>query len=505
MIQILWVPVASTFSLILFLRYFCRSRFIKPIGVIAALLSTLFTLIFFISDQITGEGITEATLFHLTYGLSGLNPLNFPFELAFVSGTLLLMTAALAAALFRTREGRLNRLSLPVEATILGFLVCFSVAVHPTVLEINHFLRKSWSPSAHSLNDELAGIDGLSHQDGPPKNLVYLYVESVERLFLDDRVFPGLAGGLRTLEQDSLSIRGIRQAPMTDWTIAGMVASQCGVPLATFKPNRNDLGDVESFVPGVTCLGDILTWFGYRNVYLGGADLHFAGKQRFYPDHGVKEIFGVDELQALHGGRLPTSRWGVYDDTLLQTAFDKFRELSAGEQPFALFLLTLDTHPPRGHETPSCKSIRYGEGGYAMLNAVHCADRLVSEFVTRIEDYAAEQRSENELVVIVASDHLMMHNEISPILDEHRGQRENLWLARSAELEPGVVQREATTLDIAPTVLSLLGWDVESMALGRNLLKPAPTLIERYGQARFFTMLQHWRLNLWKTWVPSTE
>jgi phosphoglycerol transferase len=189
----------------------------------------------------------------------------------------------------------------------------------------------------------------------------------------------------------------------------------------------------------------------------------------------------------------------------LQTAFDKFRELSAGEQPFALFLLTLDTHPPRGHETPSCKSIRYGEGGYAMLNAVHCADRLVSEFVTRIEDYAAEQRSENELVVIVASDHLMMHNEISPILDEHRGQRENLWLARSAELEPGVVQREATTLDIAPTVLSLLGWDVESMALGRNLLKPAPTLIERYGQARFFTMLQHWRLNLWKTWVPSTE
>ncbi len=503
MFQVLWIPIISSIALIILIRYFFRSRIAVTFGLIAVLLSTTLTLLYVISDQFTGNGITEATIFHLTYGLSGLNLLNFPSELLFAGGCLSLVTMILAISFPRSSRRPWKWVSIPVEISVLTFALCFSVVVHPSVLEINHIVRNNWLPSAQLLNDELADIDQPSSHSGVKRNLVYLYVESLERTFLDDAIFPSLANNLKDLEKTSISIRGIGQAPMTDWTIAGMVSSQCGIPLATIKPNRNDLGEVEQFVPGATCIGDILDWSGYQNVYIGGADIQFAGKQRFYPDHGVSETFGLKEFQDASAGLLPVSRWGIYDDTLFEKAFDRFKELHDGDQPFALFLLTLDTHPPRGHETPSCRNTTYGDGNQPVLNAVECADRLVSEFVRKIEDYADKQESDSELLVIVASDHLMMRNDISPILEANQMRRENLFFARSQTLEPRVIQREATTLDLAPTVLSLLGWDVNAMALGRNLLQPGQTLTEKYGKERFFSMLQHWRMNLWKTWLPS--
>jgi phosphoglycerol transferase MdoB-like AlkP superfamily enzyme len=47
------------------------------------------------------------------------------------------------------------------------------------------------------------------------------------------------------------------QLPGTDYTIAGMVASQCGIPLfAPFEGNAS--ASVSSFFPQNICLGDIL-------------------------------------------------------------------------------------------------------------------------------------------------------------------------------------------------------------------------------------------------------
>lgn len=289
---------------------------------------------------------------------------------------------------------------------------------------------------------------------------------------------------------------------MTEWTIAGMVSSQCGIPLATYKPNRNDLSTVERFIPGATCLGEILALQGYRNVYIGGADLSFAGKNRFFPEHGFSEVIGLNEIQVNQRQPLPTSRWGIYDDALLEIAYNKFRELSSQKLPFALFLLTLDTHPPSGHVTPACESIVYENGNSEILNAIKCADGLITGFIRSLEEYVREQGQ--ELVIIIVSDHLMMKTDISSILEAADTKRENLFIARSSDLTPGMIEREGTTLDIAPTVLNLLGWEADAMALGRNLLKPEKTLVEKYGEGRFFDMLQSWRMSLWKNWVPES-
>ena len=50
-----------------------------------------------------------------------------------------------------------------------------------------------------------------------------------------------------------------RQSPGATWTIAAMVATQCGVPLTVYSEGdvRHD-GNARTFLAGATCLGDIL-------------------------------------------------------------------------------------------------------------------------------------------------------------------------------------------------------------------------------------------------------
>lgn len=69
------------------------------------------------------------------------------------------------------------------------------------------------------------------------------------------------------------------QLPGTDYTIAGMVASQCGIPLfAPFEGNAS--ASVSSFFPQNICLGDILK-NPVTRITLCRANLRFAGKDVF--------------------------------------------------------------------------------------------------------------------------------------------------------------------------------------------------------------------------------
>ncbi len=91
----------------------------------------------------------------------------------------------------------------------------------------------------------------------PKLNLVYIYGESLERTYFDNEAFPDLTPELGALKNEGLDFSHTQQLPGTDYTIAGMVASQCGIPLfAPFEGNAS--ASVSSFFPQNICLGDIL-------------------------------------------------------------------------------------------------------------------------------------------------------------------------------------------------------------------------------------------------------
>ncbi len=503
----LLIPVCCALLAILYAAGMRTSLLIFLLSASIFVVSTVLSLFYFVSDDITGAGITEATFFHLLYGFDGLDVFNFSTYVALTLAAFATVglvcfiawriCARQSKSLFQYRPSRV------IHVTVIGALSIFAVGVHPATVQTIDVAQELYdSRYASVLNEALRSFDDVKPA-AQGRSLVYIYAESLERTFLSHRTFPGLAPKLSEMEKSSLSIHGIGQAPLTDWTVAGMVASQCGMPLATFRHDGNNLSDLSSFIPGASCIGDLLHERGYQLAYVGGADLDFAGKGRFYSDHQFKDITGLNELRAHYGEDIPVSKWGVYDDTLFQSALKKFRELSIAGKPFALYVLTLDTHAPNGYRTPACANraeLQYGNGANSMLNAVKCSDELISGFVKKIEAEAGK-----DVVIVVASDHLQMRSAASDLLDQSKDGRENLFMVRSFGIEPKLVTKPATTMDIAPTILSLLGWDIQAMALGRNLLGEEQTLVEKYGQEKFYEMVKAWRMSLWQMWKRNSS
>ncbi|MBD9369458.1 sulfatase-like hydrolase/transferase [Xanthomonas sp. XNM01] len=440
-------------------------------------LAGLLSLTHAIADHFTGEGITYAVLAHLQYGLQRgeLGIMRFPALVAAVCAAGLAYLAwlwgALRAAAVQRRRAPSAGLTWVVALIALGLL-----PLHPAALE----LRTLWvamSMDEVSLDQDMRWT---ASQDvaGPPRPVVYVYLESYERGFLDEQLFPGVAPQLRGLEREGLTIHGIATAPFMNWTMGGMVASQCGMVMTPLA----DTG-AGGYRPGVHCLGDVMRDAGYRLSYIGGADLNFSGKGRFYRTHGFDTVIGADELEA-ELGAFPKSDWGAYDDTVFARARQEFARLDAAGGPFGLFVLTTATHPHSGYPSPGCVS---GDFANPMLAAAHCSDGQAVAFVRWLQ-----QQGRDDLLIVVASDHLQVAGDASALL-KRNPRRDNLFVVLGHDIEPHVVARASTMVDVAPTVASLLGLGVGEMALGRDLLGPAPTLAEHYGPDRFNAMIPAWR------------
>ena len=120
----------------------------------------------------------------------------------------------------------------------------------------------------------------------------------------------------------------------------------------------------------------------------------------------------------------------------------------------------------------SCSGIKYPHQNNPMLNAVHCADKLIGDF---IDDIQQQGLAENTLIVL-ASDHLAIKN--MAYNDLKKGERRNLLLMIPPGLEkPKYVNKAATILDAGVTTLALMGFDIDQLGFGRNILAQEPTLL----------------------------
>lgn len=293
----------------------------------------------------------------------------------------------------------------------------------------------------------------------PGRNLVFVYLESLERSYTDERRFPGLVPQINRLRSQGLDFPGFRTFPGATYTISGIFSSQCGAPYLSpsifgadvsmpgFVPG-NDNTTADSFHPGLACLGDVLHAAGYDQTYLSGVILSFANTDVFFRLHHYDRALGKPQIEQLHAGKLPTEGWGLLDGDMFDQALAEFREKQATGKPFSVVLSTIDTHPPRGYLLPGCKP--YAPIRNDMLDAVHCSDRLLGQFIDRL----SREPGWKDTVVVVMSDHVAMRNVASPLYPP-KDQRQPLLFVLNAG--QGVRAARMYHMDIAPTVLSLLG------------------------------------------------
>ena len=458
------------------------------------------TGLYLISDYFTGNGINEAVLFQIRIGFSGagLGEYNnlFLFSILWSLATFGLVYAAQRLTKKYIHKKKRDNNSTPVRVNSFLATIFFVLAfiTHPFSIDIVKLLNVHFTflpvgalseTKSPLIEDYIPPVITQRNTNAP--NLIFIYLEGMERTYFDEARFPGLIKYLRALEKQSISFSNIKQLWGTGWTIAGMTASQCGIPLV-IPSGGNSMGGMEAFLPKATNLGDLLNNEGYHLVYMGGASLEFAGKGKFYHTHGFSESYGADEL-------LPTltevddyrTDWGLYDDTLYDLSYKKFETLSSAGKRFGIFLLTLDTHHPNGHISRSCQKIRYGDGSNEMLNAVACADWMAANFVKKI---LASKYAKNTVICLV-SDHLALKNSTWDKLNE--GPRRNFFMIIPPQhLQSMKITRPGSMFDIGATLLNVMGLKIDGLGLGRDLLDSnCQTFIEKHNN-QADTVLKSW-------------
>lgn len=403
-----------------------------------------------------GEPSIDQILYHLHYSEGAAIQMGHIFIMTFVTEVLVfpLAFAALAAfvhgRLARLPTGCLPRLvrmapPLAIAAGLAMLLLQFSVFSYAAAqLAPDHFAEQYVAPGQVQI------------QQGRPRNLIVIYAESLEETYADQTIFGrDLLAPLKTVRGQRFGDYG--PAPGTNWTVAAMVATQCGVPLKVYSEYDVKRRDGERvFLPRATCLGDLLHARGYRNVFMGGAPLSFAGKGSFLRDHGYVETYGRDEWHKLGIQVGELNEWGLYDSALFERAQARLDQLHATGQPFNLTLLTLNMHNPHGFLSNRCRD----KGGRDFEGLVGCSSEQLAGFVRKVQDKGYLR----DTTIVILGDHLATPNPAYEKLRQSNARRIFNMVITESPLQLG--QQELLPFDFYPTLLELAGFDVVGDRLG---------------------------------------
>ena len=315
---------------------------------------------------------------------------------------------------------------------------------------------------------------------GEKRNLIYLYLESMETTYADkasggemeENYIPQLTQ--LAAEESSFSenglLGGFHNTAGSTWTSGALFSSTAGVPY--YISMRRPDGE---FAPGVTTLYDILDRDGYSQYFICGSDAYFGGRSDYYKSHGDLTIYDLSTAKA--DGYIADDYhvwWGLEDEKLYDMAKDKILAAAAEDKPFSFTVLTVDTHFPKGYHCSICGNEYENDSA----NVIKCADRQAADFI----QWCREQDFYDNTTIVVAGDHRRM-DKIFPVEMTSYRRTAYLTFVNSAVQQDKAVCRTYTQLDIMPTALAAMGYEVEGdrLGLGTNLFSDTPTLAESMG------------------------
>ncbi|WP_240455655.1 sulfatase-like hydrolase/transferase [Halomonas faecis] len=453
----------------------------------------LWGLYIYLADSF-GEVDLGAVFFHLQAGMQGHGGVDR--SLAAIGYTLSMIALLVSFTWLTHHDGRWHRVE--------HFLALVLLASNPLLYGVSQ-------RGAAIVTDDGAWVDRQYVEpvvlDAPasPPNLLLLYLESIERTYSDRERFGDAYADLEAIGEEALVFEGVKQIDNTGWTMAGMIASQCGTPLMPAGLlHDSQLEPLDQVVPGVDCLGDVLSSHGYRLSYLGGASTDFAGKGVFYEGHGFERVLGRDALQPRLDDPDYVNNWGLYDDSLYDFTVDEIRRLDATNEPWGVVSLSITGHAPNGYPAQRCRE-RQGEfGGQDILYSVECSTWLARKLIERLDTEGLL----NNTLVVIASDHLTMRVSAWEALIE--SERENTFMLLGPYVPAERRHRSSSMMDVFPTVLEAMGFTIDwhRAGLGVSLLSNEPTLVEEHGletlnaRMRGETALQE---RLWEGLAPQRQ
>ena len=213
---------------------------------------------------------------------------------------------------------------------------------------------------------------------------------------------------------------------------------------------------------GIATWGSVMQGLGYRTSFMYGGYGYFDNMNAFYEGNGFQVIDRAD---------IPHVRfeniWGVSDEDLFDRAIEHFGQEFAAGRPFFSIVMTTSNHKPYtfrpGLEREGIKA----EGGGRQAG-VRYADYALGYF---LREAAKQPWFDNTIFVVVADHGARVYGKAAIPLETYEIP---LMIYAPRHLAPRRVDTLMTQIDIAPTVLGLLGLPYEAPFFGVDVLnRPA--------------------------------
>lgn len=365
----------------------------------------------------------------------------------------------------------------------LGVLLLVTALLYTNVkFDVLHYYKKQLSNTTIYEDFYVSPQEVAITANGKAKNLIYIYLESMETTYAsaadggrqEVNYMPELTrlAGENISFSDSELLGGFHTVTGAGYTMAAIYATTSGVPYA-LPVDSTALAEADTFASGIVSLGDLLHQRGYRQEFLCGSDAAFGGRELWFTQHGDYEIF--DLYTAREKGYIPEDYfvwWGYEDHHLFDIAKDEALRLYESGEPFNLTMLTVDTHHIAGYHCSECGD----EYEPDTANVVACTDRQTAEFI----EWCKQQPFYEDTVIVITGDHPRMDTYLVDGVSYYDRTVYNCFINSAADTQ-NLKNREFTHMDILPTTLAAMGYEIEGerLGLGTNLFSDEPTLAEQ--------------------------
>ncbi|MGG7606187.1 LTA synthase family protein [Massilia sp. BKSP1R2A-1] len=314
-----------------------------------------------------------------------------------------------------------------------------------------------WLRDAHFANPELPT---LHHQAAAiarerPLNLVIVLQESLGATFVES------LGGLPvTPELEKLKNEGwwFEQLYATGTrSVRGIEAVMAGyAPTPARSVVKLSLAQQNFYT-----LADGLGRAGYHTEFVYGGEAHFDNMRSFFTGNGVRKVVDIGEMRPNFVGS-----WGASDEDLFDKSLERLRTLHASGKPFFSLIFTSSNHEP--FEFPDGKIALHEQPKQTVNNAVKYADYALGKFIRA----AKQQDYWKDTVFLIVADHdnRVYGDALVPVKKFHIPG-----LILGADIEPKRIRTIASQIDLAPTLLSLLGVSSTHPMIGRDFVRDSET------------------------------
>ena len=230
---------------------------------------------------------------------------------------------------------------------------------------------------------------------------------------------------------------------------------------------------------------------GYKGIFMNASSQYYANELKEYPDQfGMQEYIAKEQLEKF--GYTGASGWGYHNDVMYEHTL-RILEENRGKK-LLLVTKTLDMHQPypytgyRWEEMP--EGVR--DNPNVTVRGVYWVDKTIEHFFKEVEKRGL--MDERTLFLLTSDHNPHSGGEYTKLVEKANDKLSIapiplLFISKNlVPLDALRTNEYASQIDLAPTLLYLMGLDIPEKFMGRNLLQPArnPFALGYFGGKAFY-------------------